>query len=317
MELDGLKNEKDVAILMSTFNGAAYISQQIASIRAQSYGDWTLYIRDDGSTDATVSIIQKLMAVDRRLVLCAEPNPVNLGPARSFMSLLAKVEADYYLFADQDDFWLPDKIEKTLSVMQRLNQHDPNLVHTNLALTDQDLNVLVPSFNEVAYDDVQSLLLANDVTGCTVMINRQLRDLVRQQAAIPCMHDMWLGLVAAKFGNVAYIKEPTIWYRQHGGNVVGSTTSKVAKVKAFNSAAEKERLVTTVLTARGLLKVYGNHFSSAERQTVTTLAQLGKVSLLKALWRLHRQHIHKQSFLTTASFFLKLTLNYSSLKRIV
>ncbi|WP_203640811.1 glycosyltransferase [Levilactobacillus andaensis] len=311
-----MKNGKDVAILMSTFNGAAYIEQQIDSIRAQSYGDWTLYIRDDGSTDATVSIIQRLRLTDQRIVLWAEPNPVNLGPAKSFMTLLAKIEAAYYLFADQDDFWLPDKIERTLSIMQRLNQHDPNLVHTNLSLADQNLDVLVPSFSDVAYDDVQSLLLANDITGCTVMINRQLRDLVKPRVEIPCMHDMWLGLVAAQFGNIAYIKESTIFYRQHGGNVIGSTTSKAAKVKALNSVAERKRLTTTVLTASELLKIYGNHFSVAEKKAVTTLAQLGKVSLLRALWQLKKNHVYKQSFLATAVFFLKLTLNYSSLKRI-
>ncbi|MFC6260629.1 glycosyltransferase family 2 protein [Levilactobacillus fujinensis] len=309
-----MKKAEDVAILMSTFNGADYIEQQINTIRAQSYTAWTLYIRDDGSTDTTVSLIRQLMLTDQRIVLCAEPNPVNLGPARSFMTLLAQTEADYYLFADQDDFWLPDKIEKTLNVMRRLNQHDPNLVHTNLSLADKDLNVLVTSFNDVAYDDVQSLLLANDITGCTVMINRQLRELVRQDCDIPCMHDMWLGLRAVMFGNVAYLKEPTILYRQHGSNVVGSTTSKVAKVRTFNSPAEKERLVTTVLTARTLLKRYGNHFSAAERQTLLTLAQLGQVSLPRSLWRIKRNRIYKHSFLATASFILKLTLNYSSLK---
>jgi len=257
------------------------------------------------------------MEVDHRIVLCTEPDPVNLGPAKLFMTLLAKVEADEYLFADQDDFWLPAKIEKTLAVMRRLDPHAPNLVHTNLSLADKQLNVLVASFYDVAYDDVQSLLLANDITGCTMMVNRQLRNLVKQQVNLPCMHDMWLGLVAAQFGNVAYLKEPTILYRQHGSNVVGTTANKATKIKTFNSAAEKQRLVTTVLTARELLNRYGNHFSSAERTVVTTLAQLGQVSLLKALWRLNRHRIYKRSFLNTASFLLKLTLNYSSLKRII
>ncbi|WP_158727526.1 glycosyltransferase family 2 protein [Levilactobacillus enshiensis] len=309
-----MKNGEDVAILMSTFNGAAYIAQQIDSIRAQSYAGWTLYVRDDGSTDDTVAILQKLRLIDQRIVLCDEEQPMNLGPATSFMTLLAKVEADYYLFADQDDVWLPDKIEKTLLVMTRLAPHEPNLVHTNLSLTDGELNVVAPSFNEVAYDDVQSLLLANDITGCTVMVNRQLRELVKQSVTLPCMHDMWMGLVAAQFGNIAYLKTPTILYRQHGGNVVGSTTSRLAKLKAINSAAEKARLLTTVVTAREFLRRYGHHLSATESKPITTLAQLGQVPLFSALWRLQRNHIYKHSFGATVSFFLKLTLHYSDLK---
>ncbi|MFC6260649.1 glycosyltransferase family 2 protein [Levilactobacillus fujinensis] len=309
-----MKSIENVAILMSTFNGADFIEQQIESICEQSYEGWTLYIRDDGSTDETLNIIRKFMKNDHRIVLYEEEKPVNLGPAESFMTMLSRIDANYYLFSDQDDFWLSDKVEKTLLVMKRLNQHEPNLVHTNLSLTDRELEVSAPSFSKTAFDDVQSILLANDITGCTVMINRKLRDLVKYQISIPCMHDMWLGLIAAQFGNVDYIKASTMLYRQHGNNVVGSTTNKMAKIKGFNSISEKNRLMTTVLTARELLKKYGNYFSIEERKTLITLSQLGKVSLFKSLWRIKKNRIYKHSFLATTSFILKIMLNYSSLK---
>ncbi len=131
-------SNENVAILMSTYNGEKYLEEQVKSIISQDYTDWHLYIRDDGSTDSTVNLIKKIARDNEKITFLNENKPKNLGVTGSFMDLLANTKAQYYMFSDQDDYWMEDKISATLRKMQASEiDHMPICVHSNLTVVDK------------------------------------------------------------------------------------------------------------------------------------------------------------------------------------
>lgn len=217
-----------VAILLTTFNGGRFLEEQLNSIAGQTHRDWTLYISDDGSSDATPHIIERFqqrLGSDRVHLF----NGPRVGFAQNFLSLVrnSKIEADFFAFSDQDDIWFPDKLERALARLPQVAGKCPAMYCSRTRLVDESGNfigysplfVRTPSFQNAL---VQSLAGAN-----TMLLNRSARDLL---AAVPSTapvvsHD-WLCylLVSGCGGQVFYDAQPTIDYRQHGGNVIGSNT---------------------------------------------------------------------------------------------
>ncbi len=224
--------EPGVVILLSSYNGARFIVEQVESIRRQTFADWTLLVRDDGSTDSTVQILEALAAAEPRMSLHRDGRG-NLGPAQSFGVLMAQALAAgsaYVAFADQDDVWQPDKLEHELALLRareaELGAAIPLLVHSDLSVVDEELRLLHQSFlaaQGLAHHGapLRTLLTQNIVTGCTTVINRPLL-----RAALPLpnvvMHDWWLALCAAALGEVVRYPRATVLYRQHSWNAAGS-----------------------------------------------------------------------------------------------
>jgi rhamnosyltransferase len=222
-----------LVLVLSSYNGGKYIEQQIGSLLRQTLADWTLLVRDDGSSDDTVAIVERLGLADSRIQLLRD-RLGNLGPAASFGTLLeraADMGARYVALVDQDDVWQPTKLANQLEALQQreaqVGAETPLLIHSDLRVVADDLSLIHPSFlrfhrvRHVAEWPLGSLLVQNFVTGCTAMINAAL---LRAAAPLPpvVMHDWWLALCAAALGEVHYLREPTVLYRQHGANVVGS-----------------------------------------------------------------------------------------------
>lgn len=219
-----------IAILMATYNGEKYICQQIDSILSQTCKDWELYIHDDGSTDNTIAVVESYVE--------KYPNKIHLidgkstgGAKYNFFYMFGQVEAPYYMTCDQDDVWLDKKIELTYDKMLTIeNKADvPCLVYTELRVVDSELNTIADTMSEYQSLDchkrtINQFILQNSVTGCTMMVNRALRDKMLHITDIDntIMHDWWAALVAAQFGKTAFIDEPTILYRQHGDNSLGA-----------------------------------------------------------------------------------------------
>lgn len=306
-----------ITILMSTFNGEEYLEQQLNSIISQTNSNWILYIRDDGSIDDTLKIIAKYAKDDHRIKIFNNVKHQNIGPKRSFFEMLKTLDASYYMFSDQDDVWLPNKIELTIKSMQSIetvNEGLPCLVHTNLTTVDAGLVSLNNNKNDINHDDLKSLLLANDVTGCTVMINKILRNLALNGSdSVDVMHDMWLGLLATKFGKINFVSEPTMLYRQHSRNVVGTSSSIKDKIKRMNSDSEVNRIITSVNAANSLLILYGDKMTIAELKLLTTVANYGQNSIYNALINSLKSKVFKNSVTATIAFYMKLTFNYSKL----
>ncbi|MCI7678181.1 MAG: glycosyltransferase family 2 protein [Streptococcus orisratti] len=216
-----------VNILMSTYNGEKFLTEQIESIRQQTVTDWTLYIRDDGSSDKTPEIIKDFVAQDGRICFINVDDRENFGVIKNFYTLLKHSRADYYFFSDQDDIWLPNKLEVTLAEAEKYDETKPLLIYTDLKIVDQKLNVLHESMIKTQSDHANTQLVQelteNTVTGGTAMINHVLADLWTTYDRL-LMHDWYLALVASSMGNLVYIDQPTELYRQHEANVLGART---------------------------------------------------------------------------------------------
>jgi glycosyltransferase involved in cell wall biosynthesis len=237
-------SQPTLLILLSSYNGERYIAEQINSIRRQSYTDWALIVRDDGSSDATVSIVRALAEQDPRISVLQDSKG-NLGPAASFGALLMhakEIKPGYIALSDQDDVWLPTKLARELD---RLRDQEaasgvafPLLIHSDLAVVREDLTLLHRSFLQYqglrhqAQLPLPVLLIQNFVTGSTVVFNRALLEY-----AVPfprvIMHDWWLALCAAAFGRLLYLPEPTVLYRQHADNAQGSQGRQAGVVRAL------------------------------------------------------------------------------------
>ncbi len=228
---------KDVVVLIATYNGQAYLREQLESIFNQTYQDFRVVIHDDGSTDDTVNILNEYYEkYPDRIELIYENR---CGSAKSnFMFLLGEVEADYYFLCDQDDVWLPQKMENTLRAMKQLDStkdQAPTAVFTDMYVVDKDLNKLSDSFiryigrapENVAYTQI---LIDNPAAGTTMCINKALRDIAISKKGINWdnvpMHDAWLLEIAALFGRIHFVDEPLVYYRQTGYNTMGANTER-------------------------------------------------------------------------------------------
>lgn len=245
----------DVVILLSTFNGEAFLREQLESLINQSFKEWKCLIRDDGSSDQTRKIVDEYVRLDSRFSFDAS-DCERLGPVASFARLLERAEPySYFFFCDQDDLWLPRKVEKSLSLMREAESAYPGValaVHTDLCVCDQDLKPLISSMKKGLLpedDDGQSfarLVAQNFVTGCTLLLNRRLREQALPVPKQAMMHDWWIALVASALGKVRYLPEVTVHYRQHGRNASGSAllSSLSGGIKKFFGQHEKIYLLT-------------------------------------------------------------------------
>lgn len=206
-------------VLMSTYNGEAFVTEQLRSILLQLPPTGRVLIRDDGSSDGTVQIIKELD--DARIVLTKGGN---IGFAHSFFELMrcAPPDADMYMLADQDDVWLPGKIERAWKEVSRAEGR-PMLYCTATKVVDEHLKQLGTSSVLPARVTLMNALTENMVTGCTVAMNRPLLVLANPKDEIDqiMFHDWWLFVVAVAFGVVRYDPVPTILYRQHASNHIG------------------------------------------------------------------------------------------------
>lgn len=228
--------EPPVMICLATYNGGKYIEEQLQSLLKQTYSNWTAIISDDGSSDDTLSILNLYCNRHPEHFSIIENERPHVGAKANFSLLLNKAPDTYIMFCDQDDIWNPDKIQMTLDEMHRQEDDGgltvPALVFTDLQPVDASLKPLCESymrFQNLDPSRVQfnHLLVQNVVTGCTVMINNELRQLFRCWAEDDriIMHDWWLALIAAQFGKVCYLPRASVKYRQHGGNAIGASKS--------------------------------------------------------------------------------------------
>ncbi len=216
-----------VNILMSTYNGQQFLAEQIRSIQEQSYTDWTLFIRDDGSSDNTKEILKDFERQDSRIHIIDSDKSDNLGVIKSFHKLVNHDRADFYFFSDQDDVWLPNKLELSLKEAQNYLADLPLMVYMDLKVVNQDLEIMtesmVKSQSHHANTELVQELTENTVTGGVAMINHALAEMWQETDDI-LMHDWYLALLASAFGNLVFIDQPGELYRQHSDNVLGART---------------------------------------------------------------------------------------------
>lgn len=223
-----------IDILLATYNGAEYLTEQLESLLRQTYPNFRILISDDGSTDETLLLIQHYAnRYPSCIFLVHNPHP-SLGALRNFEYLMTvsfeQAQAKWIAFADQDDIWLPEKLTLCAAEMSRIESeskdHTPCLVHTDLYVMDTNANLINPSF--VNYENLrptrathESLLSVNVVTGCTMLVNIPLLKLALPIPAEAIVHDWWCALISG-VGKRKFLPMATIGYRQHQANQIGA-----------------------------------------------------------------------------------------------
>ena len=214
-----------VEIVMGCYDGARYVLDQLASIQRQTYPQWRLLIRDDGSRDETVSLLKTAASLDHRISVI-EDQKGNLGVNENFRELLRHTTARYVMFSDQDDYWLPEKIAVSIDKMLEVEVKRgdvPVLVHTDSTVTDKDLKLVKERFigPRARTTGLSTVLFANSVQGATTLINGPLRErILRLDPLLP--YDYHSALVAETVGFRAYVDRSCMLYRQHDKNAIGS-----------------------------------------------------------------------------------------------
>lgn len=211
-----------VMVLMSTYNGEKYLKTQLDSVLNQEGVDVQILVRDDGSTDGTLDILQEY-AKQGKLTYYTGPN---LKPAKSFMDLIRKAsQADYYAFADQDDYWLPGKLARAVEKLGSFSDPQrPSLYYSRTILVDKDLKPYPDNLQKYRkFLTFTQSVISSQATGCTFVFNAALVHLARQyKPEFQLMHDAWLFLICLGVGgNVFFDEQSFIYYRQHENNVIG------------------------------------------------------------------------------------------------
>ena len=286
--------------------------EQLNSIHEQTYSNLKVYIHDDGSNDDTMKQIRAYSDKYPDKVIIIDGASTG-GACSNFLYLFRRVEAKYYMCCDQDDVWLPNKVEMTFNAMRSIERNTkiPCLVHTDLRVVDANLNTIAKSmdrFQKLCSKDgsLQHVIAQNTVTGCTMMINKALRDYLMKpiDEKKMIMHDWWLAIAAAQFGRIKYIDKATIMYRQHGNNSVGAKKMGFSVLLKKLSPAERkqicESLLATQKQAREFARIYG-----LDRENIINryghMEKMGKLSRIKLYID---TGIHKGSKFRTLGLYL-------------
>ncbi|WP_313033248.1 glycosyltransferase family 2 protein [Massilia alkalitolerans] len=221
-----------VEILLATYCGERFIAEQLDSLLAQTHGALKIVVRDDGSADRTMEIVEQYRDRFPHVIRIDKETDARLGSRQSFLHLLKNSTADYLMFCDQDDVWEKDKVEKSLRQLKLLEADQgrdaPCLVFTDLQVVDGSLNSISESFwqHQRLHPSValnwKQLAAQNVVTGCTMLFNRAVKNFYAPYVNLPLFHDHMIAIVCARFGRVAWISDRTMKYRQHGANVAGA-----------------------------------------------------------------------------------------------
>lgn len=278
-----------VQILMATYNGAQFLRAQLDSILSQTYMNWQLRIRDDASKDDTPQIIREYAKKDSRITYTLGKN--NVGVAKNFSELLDESfpTGSYVMLADQDDVWLHDKIEATLSNMLIMEErtNGPILVYCNREIVDERLHgigvaKLPPN------DSTEIILGQNHIFGCTMMLNYELMRACLPFPSFVHSHDYWIALVSSVEGTICRIEEPYMLYRVHQANVTGgannySLTRKLCSWKKVNRAMrldiQQNYKACKLLADRSVNKAVLSYSNTLEAAPIFRLLSAKKMKL--------------------------------------
>lgn len=299
-----------VDVLLATCQGGCYLNEQLQSILAQTYPNVHVIIRDDLSSDQTMQIIKKWSQAYPKQVTVLQSS-CRLGIKGNFSELMKQSRAPYVMLSDQDDVWLPQKIQSSLSTLKEMERrygyHLPLLVHTNLKVVDQRLNGISPSFwrytgLDPSLNTLNRILPQNIATGCTMIMNRPLVDLATPVPKEAVMHDWWIAIAASCFGHIHHCHEPSILYRQHGNNDTGATPYSIWHyLKHHRKAKNPEQ---TYQQAAAFLSRYGRLLNPDQMNILKGFVELGRLPYLKKQFHILKHQYLKQGLLRNIYFLL-------------
>lgn len=284
-----------VAVVMATCNGAAYIEQQLHSILQQTLQPDLIIIHDDASDDSTFPILTKY--ADRQ-GFHIHQNTKRRGVNNNFAQAVAEVPNGYLIaFCDQDDYWLPEKLEKSVQLLTSLTPDptEPALVYSNLMLMNEAGELIHTSVHQQRgqhrYEHVwDTFLFGNMVSGCTIVMNSAMKSIM---AALPAqqdfIYDAWLAMAAFGFGKIAQLPQPLIHYRQHAHNVTFANHRALTRMERWanhwqNSWKNNTYLQEEIQLAKAFQLMYANRLPIEKKKSLEKFILLNNAHYLKKKW---------------------------------
>jgi glycosyltransferase involved in cell wall biosynthesis len=309
-----------VDILLATYNGGKFLGKQLDSLAKQSYQNWHLIIRDDGSSDQTLRLLNEFRGQHVSRVNIINDGKGSLGASQNFSELLSHSRSDYITFCDQDDVWLPHKIELSLQNVLELERahgkNTPVLVYSDLQVVDEKLNLINNSFwqhQHINPDQGQAwnrLLIDNVVTGCASMFNRSLLVVASPVPKEAILHDWWFALAASLFGVMKPINQPTILYRQHISNVRGASKKPKRSFQSVTSHERRQELWEELRLCQAQAKIlvhnYAKRIEPEKLSVIRKFSELDTLSFLERKVFLARHSILKSGLLRNVALLLRL-----------
>ncbi len=299
-----------VEIVVTTYNGEAYIAEQLDSLLSQSHTAIRILVFDDGSTDGTEAIVRDYAGRYENIVW--HKNEHNLGYTMNFLRGLKHTKADYVMLCDQDDIWKPDKVETTLKNMLDAESGDretPILVFTDAELYGSRIPKN-QSFHKTTHlntkkVDLGAVLMENKCIGCTVMVNRALLGHLERLPKAIRVHDWWLALIAAGFGRIVYLDEMTLYYRQHDHNEIGGTEyTGYVKKRLGAIGAQRETVRETYRQGAAFYKLFMAELPEDRRRVAEVFAHMEHTPFIRRRVNMFRYGFKKSGMIRNLGLFL-------------
>jgi len=303
-----------IYILLATYNGEKFIREQINSLINQTYQNWELIIHDDNSKDNTVSIIKEYTSIYPDKIKFLNDDISTGGAKENFTYLLNNIDDnyDYVMFCDQDDVWLENKIEITLNKMvqvEEINRNKPVLVHTDLYLfhsvveNNYERFMAQQSLNS-NFNSLNRLFMQNIVTGCTMMINKNCINSLKEIPKEAIMHDWWIAIFVSVFGKICFLDEATILYRQHDDNTVGAQKRDLKFVA--NKILNPTSLKSNFQQIQKFKMEYNAYLDEYNKQLIEILLALQTKRYFKSRYLMFQHKIYKHGMMRNLALFMGL-----------
>lgn len=297
-----------IDILLATYNGEKFLEQQLLSLVGQTEKNWICYIHDDGSSDKTIEIIKKWVKIDKRFILI-DDGILLKNSGKNFLHLLKYSTSDFVCFCDQDDVWLDTKLERLVRSIIKKDNTIPQVVFSNSYLWKSDSNLIYGNATLAFPTDIESLLFLNcGIQGAAGIFNKKMRDVLFVPLKICAMHDWYLTIVGCTFGEIDYIEERLMLYRQHGDNVTGFATGTMKE--KFNNVFKTQKPLIDCKHYESLIAFFSqwsDYLSPMDKKNIENFIQSVHQNffyrffmIIRGRWRLYDSKIK-----LIAKFFLR------------
>ncbi|MCK0140346.1 glycosyltransferase family 2 protein [Aliiroseovarius sp. F47248L] len=297
-----------IKILLATYNGSANLEEQLQSISAQTHANWSILASDDGSTDDTRDVLDRFNKLGHRVTVLDGPRS---GAAENFMSLVRRLsdhteDGDWAAFSDQDDVWLPSKLERAVNRLNAINDDQPALFCARTWITDEQLGGKRVSAPRPLPLSFRNALVQNVAAGNTIVVNKigaKLLAEAAQEVEEVVIHDWWAyQIVSGAGGHLCHDDEPALLYRQHSVNQIGANDSKRAKLKRM------AMLLSGTYTQWNKINVaamrQSSHRFTAENQHILDeFARLHDLPVLQRMRSMKQLRLYRQTRASTAALW--------------
>lgn len=316
----GNSNETQVIVdvLLATYNGEQFLVQQINSVLAQTYHDFRILIRDDGSTDNTVKILQQYQSKYPEKIKLIEDNLGNIGVTQNFNILMQQSSANYMCFCDQDDIWNPDKIEISLLEIQKIENNNsdiPCMVYSDMQIINEQNTLINASVwkshkTKPSFFVLNRLLIYNIPFGCTMMFNKAFKMLVKSIPKEAILHDHWLALTAVTMAKYRAIAQPLMQLRNHEKSVTRASQSTIKKlqknlVNLFTKKEHRFWLDIRIKQAKKLKEQYYSQLSKKDNAILNDFIALEHQNGLSRKINYVKNSFYKPDLVQTIRMILK------------